>query len=61
MVGYCSYSLTGSQSGVAVEYNHLEVGQTHSSEETPEQHWLIASGGGSGAKGFDREKVIQQE
>ena len=57
----CCYSLTGSQNDVAVEYNQLEVGQTHSSEEAPEQHWLITGGGGRGAKGFDREKVIHQE
>ena len=55
------YSLTGSQVDEAVEYNRLEVGQTHSSEEAPEQNQTKFGGGGRGAKGIDREKVIQQK
>ena len=58
---FVCYSLTGSQNDVAVKYNWLEVGQTHSSEEAPEQNQTKFGGGGRGAKGFDREKVIQQK
>jgi hypothetical protein len=52
----------GSLIGVANKYNELEVRQIHSSEEAYEQNSdENFYGGAGGAKGFDREKVIQQE
>jgi len=52
----------GSRIGVANKYNGLEVRQIHSSEEAYEQSIDESQcGGAGGAKGFDREKVIQQE
>ena len=47
--------------GVAIKDSVVEVGQTHSSEEAHEQSQTKFGGGESGAKGFDKEKVIQQE
>jgi hypothetical protein len=47
--------------GVVSKQSVLEVVQTHSSEDTCEQYWTKSGGGAVGAKGFDREKIIQQE
>ena len=47
--------------GVAIKDSVVEVRQTHSSEETCEQYWTKSGGGAGGAKGVDREKIIQQE